>query len=55
LPLLLDSDPPTQKTVNGVQVHDNSKHAGVLQRQKARYDPENVFSKWFLIIPNADA
>jgi FAD/FMN-containing dehydrogenase len=26
-----------------------------LQRLKAQYDPENVFSKWFPIIPNPDA
>jgi FAD/FMN-containing dehydrogenase len=26
-----------------------------LQRLKAQYDPESVFSKWFPIIPNADA
>jgi hypothetical protein len=26
-----------------------------LQRLKAQYDPEIVFSKWFPIIPNPDA
>ncbi|KAI0249113.1 hypothetical protein BJV78DRAFT_1378298 [Lactifluus subvellereus] len=26
-----------------------------LQRLKAKYDPENVFSKWFVIVPNSEA
>ena len=59
---LLDSEPPIQKTVNGVQVPDDSNSRVLfganysrLQRLKAQYDPEGVFSKWYPIIPNADA
>ena len=26
-----------------------------LQRLKAKYDPENVFSKWFAIVPDSEA
>jgi len=58
----LSSDPPAQKTVNGVQVVDDSSSRVLfgsnyrrLQRLKAKYDPENVFSKWFPIVPNAEA
>ena len=60
--LLTDSEHPVQKTVNGVQVLDDSKSRVLfgpnysrLQRLKAQYDPECVFSKWFPITPNADA
>ena len=59
--LLLGSEPPIQKTVNGVQVLDDSSSRVLfgsnytrLQRLKAQNDPENVFSKWFPIVPNAD-
>jgi FAD/FMN-containing dehydrogenase len=49
-------------TVNGAQVLDDSSSRALfgpnykrLQRLKAQYDPENVFSRWFAITPNLDA
>jgi FAD/FMN-containing dehydrogenase len=57
-----NSEAQVQITVNGVQVPDDSNSRVLfgpnysrLQRLKAQYDPENVFSKWFPIIPNLDA
>jgi len=57
-----DSEHPVQKTVDGVQVPDDSKSRVLfgpnysrLQRLKAQYDPESIFSKRFPISPNADA
>jgi hypothetical protein len=58
----LGSEAHAQTTVNGVQVLGDSNSRMLfgpnysrLQRLKAQYDPENVFSKWFPIIPNPDA
>ena len=62
LAVLSDTEPTIQKTVNGVQVIDDSKSRVLfgrnysrLQRLKAQYDPECIFSKWYPIIPNAEA
>jgi len=59
----LCSETPVRKTVNGVEAELDDSDSRVLfgsnyrrlQRLKAQYDPENVFSKWFPITPNADA
>ena len=49
-------------TVCGAQVPDDSSSRALigrnyhrLQRLKAKYDTDNVFSRWFAITPNADA
>lgn len=52
----------TEASVTGAQVSDDSNSRALfgrnyprLQRLKAKYDPDNVFSRWFAIAPNADA
>ena len=56
------SETEAKTTVNGAQAYDDSNARKLfgpnysrLQRLKAQYDPENVFSKWFAITPNSNA
>ncbi|KAI9454519.1 hypothetical protein F5148DRAFT_1229171 [Russula earlei] len=58
----ISSETEAKTTVDGVQVLDDSNSRVLfgpnysrLQRLKAKYDPDNVFSKWFAITPNPDA
>jgi FAD/FMN-containing dehydrogenase len=58
----VDSETEATGTVNGAQVPDDSSSRALfgrnyprLQRLKAKYDPDNVFSRWYAIAPDPDA